>query len=84
MTRVHKRYSETVAYLTKDIEKRSWNVEWPSIPEIVVKLVKKMLIEALDEYCDFGLYTLQYLLLDHMVEKIRRSIELSNLHISLY
>lgn len=68
MTKVHTRSSKVLAGVTGDIRHPTCSEEELDTLEKRVKQFKNMLVEAVDELCDSGLYTLRDRLLDHMVE----------------
>lgn len=72
MTSVHTLYNEIVCDLKRDVEQQIWDEKELGRLYRTVNQFKTILVEKFNQYCDSGLDTLKYHLLDHMVEDLQR------------
>lgn len=70
-TTEHTRYSEVIVEVKGDMGLRVCCEKDLARLDSKIEKFKKVLKEVLGEYCDSALYTLQYHVLDHMMEDIR-------------
>lgn len=68
---MHARYNGIVAVGTRDMGQWATSEDGLSSLQSRVKKFEKMLLEAFDEHCDLGLYTLMYHLLNYVVDNIQ-------------
>lgn len=84
MKNVHREYSKIMGEVTGDMEQCARSEKELSGLERRVKKSERVFVEMFERDCDFDLCILEYYLLDHMVDNIRRFGALSILDSSLY